>query len=159
MAVIYSDELCHYGIKGQKWGFRRYQNPDGSLTTAGKARYSTGKMRIPFFGKKKTTAAKVKSKSETQPTAKKTSKEMSNDELASAIRRMELEQRYSQLSAPANAPKLSAGRKFVNDVLYQSSKQVATQLATYAMGTAINKAVGKKVINIKEAQKKDKDEK
>lgn len=24
--------LCHYGIKGMKWGIRRYQNPDGSLT-------------------------------------------------------------------------------------------------------------------------------
>lgn len=31
-------ELCHYGVKGQKWGIRRYQNPDGSLTAAGKKR-------------------------------------------------------------------------------------------------------------------------
>ena len=38
--------LYHFGIKGQKWGIRRYQNPDGSLTAAGKARYyrSDGKM-------------------------------------------------------------------------------------------------------------------
>ena len=35
----YSDELCHHGIKGQKWGVRRYQNKDGSLTEAGKKRY------------------------------------------------------------------------------------------------------------------------
>lgn len=32
-------ELYHHGIKGMKWGFRRYQNPDGSLTPAGKKRY------------------------------------------------------------------------------------------------------------------------
>lgn len=32
--------LQHYGIKGQKWGVRRYQNPDGSLTAEGKTRYS-----------------------------------------------------------------------------------------------------------------------
>ena len=32
-------ELYHWGIKGQKWGIRRYQNPDGSLTEEGKARY------------------------------------------------------------------------------------------------------------------------
>lgn len=30
--------LEHHGIKGQKWGIRRYQNPDGTLTEAGKAR-------------------------------------------------------------------------------------------------------------------------
>ena len=39
-----STELYHHGIKGQKWGVRRYQNPDSSLTSAGKARYrSSGK--------------------------------------------------------------------------------------------------------------------
>ena len=34
-----SDELYHHGIKGQKWGVRRFQNPDGSYTEAGKERY------------------------------------------------------------------------------------------------------------------------
>lgn len=32
-------ELVHWGIKGQRWGIRRYQNKDGSLTPAGKKRY------------------------------------------------------------------------------------------------------------------------
>ena len=32
------DELCHYGIKGQKWGVRRFQNSDGSYTSEGKRR-------------------------------------------------------------------------------------------------------------------------
>ena len=32
-------ELYHHGIKGQRWGVRRYQNPDGSLTAAGQKRY------------------------------------------------------------------------------------------------------------------------
>ena len=35
------DEIKHHGIKGQKWGVRRYQNEDGSLTAAGKKRYGT----------------------------------------------------------------------------------------------------------------------
>lgn len=39
-------ELYHYGIKGQKWNVRRYQNEDGSLTAAGRIRYGVGeKMR------------------------------------------------------------------------------------------------------------------
>lgn len=33
------DELMHYGIKGQKWGIRRYQNEDGTLTPAGRKKY------------------------------------------------------------------------------------------------------------------------
>ena len=35
----WENSLCHHGIKGQKWGIRRYQNPDGTLTEAGKAHY------------------------------------------------------------------------------------------------------------------------
>lgn len=33
------DYLAHFGVKGQKWGIRRFQNPDGTLTEAGKKHY------------------------------------------------------------------------------------------------------------------------
>ena len=35
-------ELYHHGIKGQRWGVRRFQNKDGSLTSKGKSRYRKG---------------------------------------------------------------------------------------------------------------------
>ncbi len=37
----YSNELMHWGIKGQKWGVRRFQNEDGTLTEEGRKRYMT----------------------------------------------------------------------------------------------------------------------
>ncbi len=39
--MMNNEELKHYGIKGQKWGRRRFQNKDGSLTPAGVQRYGT----------------------------------------------------------------------------------------------------------------------
>lgn len=38
--MIKLNNLQHHGIKGQKWGVRRFQNKDGSLTNAGKKRYN-----------------------------------------------------------------------------------------------------------------------
>ena len=35
-----NNKLQHHGVKGQKWGVRRYQNKDGSLTPEGRKRYS-----------------------------------------------------------------------------------------------------------------------
>lgn len=42
-ALVSNDELEHHGIKGQKWGVRRFQNEDGTLTAEGMARYGNKK--------------------------------------------------------------------------------------------------------------------
>lgn len=46
-----SNELYHFGIKGQKWGVRRFQNEDGTLTEEGKKRYSNIYKQVELYNK------------------------------------------------------------------------------------------------------------
>lgn len=75
------NELTHYGIKGMKWGVRRYQNKDGSYTPAGRKRRNWSEDAI--------TAREIK---------KKKVKQMSNAELKKLNERTRLEQEYSRLN-------------------------------------------------------------
>ena len=79
-----NDCLAHYGIKGQKWGIRRYQNKNGTLTSAGKKRrYNKTK----GWSKEAKRANAIKKKSVHQ---------MTNKELSELNKRQELENKYKQ---------------------------------------------------------------
>jgi len=54
---MYENELYHHGIKGMRWGVRRYQNEDGSYTRAGRKRYG---MDLDINDKSKTNIAKIR---------------------------------------------------------------------------------------------------
>ena len=60
-----TDELYHHGIKGQRWGFRRWQNEDGSLTEAGRRHYDVQDRRSDAsvkVAKEQTKQAKIQAK-------------------------------------------------------------------------------------------------
>lgn len=81
------DELQHHGIKGQKWGVRRFQNPDGSYTAAGRQRAQQQKKSQP----------------------------MSDEELAARVKRLTMERQYSKLVKESTPPsQLEKSKKVVD---------------------------------------------
>lgn len=108
-------ELYHHGIKGQKWGIRRYQNPDGSLTAAGKDKY-------------------IRSK---RSQSLKNRRLLSDQELQSKIKRLKMEREYKQLSEDDIKP----GKRWCDNFLRDYGKTVLTAVATGATLYAINMAI------------------
>lgn len=90
----YNNELYHWGIKGMKWGVRRYQNKDGTLTPAGKKRYSDSSESTSNVSPDYTRAH----------TAKKVS-EMSDQELRDRLNRLNMESNYRKLTAKPSTMK------------------------------------------------------
>ena len=79
-AVTYSDELSHFGVKGMKWGVRRYENYDGSLTQRGLKRYRKTEANYNYSKNKyKTKKAEYKQGTATKWDVANAKKEMRDD--------------------------------------------------------------------------------
>lgn len=123
-----NNELMHHGIHGMRWGVRRYQNKDGSLTAAGRKRINQLDSEY-----QKLTGKKL-SKSSESNTVKKTSakpkkiSEMTNEEIQEKINRIRLERTLESLT-----PKeISSGEKFakfIGDSTVKIAKERGTKVA------------------------------
>ena len=125
------DELCHHGTKGMKWGVRRFQNKDGSLTPEGQKRRSLGQKFHDYKVNKKRKAAlekaratkeankkaaeeeKIKAEKRAKDLAagKISAKKMTDAELADSLRRKQNEKMYNDAVLAT-----STGKRFVNKV-------------------------------------------
>lgn len=135
---VHTDEMYHYGILGQKWGIRRYQNKDGSLTPAGRRRANklkdeytklTGKKMRKNPDKKDDNVTNGKKQS-----LKKTVSEMSDAELKDKLIRLQNEKQVIQLEKERASIGQKALAKIGNDVvkpsLIDAGKNVATAYLT-----------------------------
>ncbi len=124
------NELRHHGVKGQKWGVRRYQNKDGSLTAAGKRRRDEADDKERIIRK----------------TDMKKRRTMSDADLKKRIERLKLEREFKSLTEDDIAP----GRKYATDIL----KSIGTKTLSAAGAGLIAygvKAVMTKNFDVKEA--------
>ena len=137
-------ELRHHGIKGQKWGVRRFQNSDGSLTPAGAKRYSADdyKSALDKVNKADKTlkdVKKMRNEAEAKTYEKKIKydlSKMSDKDLQQAVNRLNMEERYTQVMTQRH--RLEQGEDKVNKIL-NAAGSVLTGAATALTIAAVMK--------------------
>lgn len=117
MRQVYPNELMHYGILGQKWGIRRYQNPDGTLTEAGKRRYGTVENlesgRTKRQAQKYEAEKKAAIRSGSVKEISKYSKDLTSEEFQEAVGRINMEHKLADL----NNQELAIGQRRLEGAL------------------------------------------
>lgn len=145
-------ELEHSGIKGMRWGVRRFQYKDGSLTPEGAKRYGSGDGERRSLGqvikdrktakKRKAALAKARQAKIDKEAHKKAAaegklsvKDMTDEELYTAIRRSQMEQQYKAL----NPEKVSGGKKFADALLNKVIAPAAISAGEQFVRKSLNK--------------------
>ena len=128
------EELYHWGIKGMKWGVRRYQNNDGTLTSEGKKRKQSKIDKIDKKSKRENWSDDAKTAAEIKT---KNVKQMSNAELRKINERIQLEKQYSQLTKKET----SKGRKLVNELVAGAAKDTAKSYISKYMKKGIDSGI------------------